>query len=168
MGKRRSVGSSSCFDRESAGFLVSTAIAFVLVCLSTAGQAQLLYGSLTGAVSDASGAAIDGAKVEALNVGTGVARTITTDSSGTYRFTELQEGTYKVTISNPAFATYIAENVSIAVNNVRRLDAQLKVASQKQEVNVNAEAQTLQTETAEVHTDLTSTVVASLPTAGSQ
>ena len=169
MGKRRSVGSSSCFDREPAGFFVSAAIAFVLVCLSpTAGQAQLLYGSLTGAVTDALCAAIDGAKVEALNVGTGVARTVTTDSSGTYRLSELQEGTYKVTISNLAFATYIAENVSIAVNNVRRLDAQLKVASQKQEVNVNAEAQTLQTETAEVHTDLTSTVVESLPTAGSQ
>jgi hypothetical protein len=98
--------------RELAGFFVSTAIAVVLVCLSpTAGQAQLLYGALTGAVTDASGAAIDGAKVEALNVSTGVARTVTTDSSGTYRFSELQEGTYKVTISNPAFAIYIADNV---------------------------------------------------------
>ena len=169
MGKRRSVGGSGCLHRKPVGFLVSTAIAVVLVCLSpTAGQAQLLYGSLTGVVTDASGAAIAGAKVEALNVGTGVTRSATTDGSGGYHFSELQEGTYRVTISNSGFATFIAENVPIAVSFVRRIDAQLKVSSQTQVLTVSAEAQALQTETAEVNTHLSSTVVENLPTAGSQ
>ena len=48
--------------------------------------AQVLYGTLTGTVSDQSGAAVPSAKVEALNVGTGVARSTTTDDRGNLHF----------------------------------------------------------------------------------
>ena len=66
--------------------------------LAGSAQAQVLYGSLTGNVTDASGAAVPGAKVEALNVGTGVSKQAVTDDRGTYLFSDLQPGTYKVTI----------------------------------------------------------------------
>src|SRR5262245_24125304 len=60
--------------------------------------AQVLYGSLTGNVTDQSGAAIPGAKVEARNVATGVAKTLTTDANGGYLFNDLQPGLYRITI----------------------------------------------------------------------
>src|SRR6516225_6961211 len=81
-------------------------LASLLVLLTAPwARAQVLYGSLTGGVTDASGAVVVGAKVTALEVQTGVTQETTTDSVGIYRLTTLQPGTYKVTISASGFAT---------------------------------------------------------------
>src|SRR5881397_2414490 len=77
-------------------------------------HAQVLYGSLTGNVTDASGSAVPGAKVEALNTATGIAKQSATDERGTYIFTDLQPGAYRVTISAPAFASRVQEGVAIS------------------------------------------------------
>ncbi|HMK28532.1 MAG TPA: TonB-dependent receptor [Terriglobales bacterium] len=135
---------------------------------STAALAQVLYGSLTGNVSDASGASVANAKVEALNQATGVSRDTTSDPSGIYRFVDLQPGLYKITISAPSFAVLINENVRIAANTVHRLDAQLKVAAQEQSVTVTGEAPLLQTDKADVHSEITGQQIQSLPTFGTQ
>jgi Carboxypeptidase regulatory-like domain/TonB dependent receptor-like, beta-barrel len=137
-------------------------VLLTLVCVGLL-QAQVLYGTLTGNVTDASGAAIVGAKVEALNTATGVLRTATTDAAGAYRFDAVQPGPYKVTISASKFATSQTNNVEVVVNNIRRVDAQLKVASQSQEVTVTAEAPMLQTDKADVHTDITTAQIENLP-----
>src|SRR3954454_22352777 len=79
--------------------------------------AQVLYGSLTGNVTDASGAAIPGVKVEAVNGATGAAKQSVTDEHGTYLFSDLQPGTYKVTIAAPAFSTRIFEGVTVSLNS---------------------------------------------------
>lgn len=70
-------------------------------------RAQVLYGSLTGTVTDSSGAAVPNVKVEAVNTGTGVVRVATTESTGSYSFNDLQGGSYKITFSAPAFRTTI-------------------------------------------------------------
>src|SRR6266571_4871974 len=67
-----------------------------LAALSTAARAQVLYGSLTGNVTDPSGAAVPGVHVEALNVKTGVTREAASDARGIYLFNELQPGTYQL------------------------------------------------------------------------
>src|ERR1700733_10998690 len=64
--------------------------------------AQVLYGTLTGTVMDASGAEVPGAHVEALEVSKGLARQASTDSAGIYEFTDLLPGTYTITISAPS------------------------------------------------------------------
>lgn len=131
-------------------------------------SAQVLYGSLTGTVTDASGAAISTAKVRVLNTGTGVVQESATDVNGIYRFSALQPGTYKVTISASGFATNVVGNLNVVVNEVRRVDAQLQVAGQQQTVTVTDEAPLLQTDKSDVHTDLTARAVDDLPSAGSQ
>lgn len=149
--------------------LATISFLLMLCCLSTvAVQAQVLYGSLTGTVTDPSGAAVPAAKVDALNTGTGITRSTTTNDAGVYNIPSLQAGNYKVTITSPKFASQVSDNVSIVVNNVRRVDAQLKVASQAQDVTVTAEAPTLQTDKADVHTDLSSQHVENLPTLSTQ
>jgi len=60
---------------------------------------------LTGNVTDASGGAVPGARVEALNAGTGIAKEAVTDDRGAYLFTDLQTGAYKLTVSAPSFRT---------------------------------------------------------------
>ena len=144
-------------------------LASLLVLLTAPwARAQVLYGSLTGGVTDASGAVVVGAKVTALEVQTGVTQETTTDSVGIYRLTTLQPGTYKVTISASGFATQETPDVRINVNEITRIMAMLKVGSETQTVTVTTEAALLQTDKADVHTDLTSQQIENLPTMGSQ
>jgi hypothetical protein len=138
-------------------------IALALGLLVGAGLAQVLYGTLTGNVTDPSGAAVAGAKVTVVNMNTGVTSESTVNEEGIYRLQALQAGIYKVTISAPNFASLVAENVNVPVNQVIRVDGQLRVAQQKDVVNVTAELPVLQTDKADVHTDLTARQIDSLP-----
>lgn len=143
--------------------------ALLLCCLlSGAAFAQVLYGTLTGNVTDPSGAVVAGAKVIAVNVNTGVTTEAAVNDEGVYRFQALQAGTYKVSISAPNFATQVSENVSVPVNQVVRVDGRLKLAQQSQTLTVTAEAPLLQTDKADVHTDLSTRQIEDLPTSGSQ
>src|SRR5579871_995330 len=96
--------------------------------LCSVAQAQVLYGSLTGNVTDPSSAAVPNAKIEIINVGTGVTRQASTDERGVYLFTNLQPGTYKITIAVPSFRTTVEENVLVNANEVRRVDRALQIA----------------------------------------
>ncbi|MGA2262220.1 MAG: TonB-dependent receptor [Acidobacteriota bacterium] len=131
--------------------------------LSAAAQAQILYGSLTGAVTDPSKATVPGASVEALNVGTGVAKQATTDERGVFLFTDLLPGIYRVTISAPSFSRVVTENVNVAANTVRRVDVQLQLAKTNEAITVEAGTATLQTDRADVSTQLAATQLATLP-----
>ena len=92
------------------------------------GHAQVLYGSLTGNVTDPSSAAIPGVKVTALNTDTGVSRQADTDTRGAYLFSNLQLGTYKVTVEAKGFQTTIVDQIAVKANEVRRVDIQAKIA----------------------------------------
>jgi len=130
--------------------------------------AQVLYGSLTGTVTDPSGAAVVGAQVTALAVQTGISQTAVTDSSGIYRFTTLLPGSYKVTIAGQGFSKQETPDVLIRVNEIARVDASLRVEGSTQSVTVTTEAPILQTDNADVHTDITSRQIENLPIMGSQ
>lgn len=144
--------------------------AFILALLFTAGTArgQVLYGSLTGTVTDSTGAVVAGAKVSAQNVQTGVVASATTDPDGIYRISNLQAGTYKVTIAAQGFANQQTAGVQVNVNEVARVDAQLKVGPATQQVVVTTQAPILQTDKADVHTDISSQQIENLPVMGSQ
>src|SRR5580700_9868737 len=86
-------------------FATLLASAVILLCGLNRTQAQVLYGTLTGNVTDSSGAAVPSAKVIALNEGTGINRQAVSDDHGVYVFHDLQAGSYKITVSAPSFAT---------------------------------------------------------------
>src|SRR5260370_36002813 len=94
-----------------------------LCILSSAANAQVLYGSLTGNVWDPSKALVPSARVEALNVKTGVVREATSDASGVYLFRELQPGIYKVTTTDPTFGPKADENLPVDTNTQTRVHA---------------------------------------------
>jgi hypothetical protein len=128
--------------------------------------AQVLYGSLTGTVTDPSGAVVNGAKVRSVEVQTGVTQEATTDSSGIYRFSTLLPGTYKVTISASGFGAQETPGVLVRANEIARVNAELTVTSATQSVTVPSEAPLLQTDKADVHTDLTAQQIENLPDMG--
>ncbi len=84
--------------------LIPLALLLLLAIATPRGvDAQVLYGSLTGNVTDQTGAVVNGAKAEARNIATGVSTIISADQRGSYLFSNLQVGVYKVTITAQGF-----------------------------------------------------------------
>ena len=145
-------------------------IAGVLTVLLTGSlresRAQVLYGTLTGNVTDPSNAAVPNVKVEASNTATGISRVATTDNAGAYVFNDLQAGVYRITYSAPSFRTLIQERVDIVTNAVRRVDIVLQVAQVSEAITVSGEAIALQTDRADVNVQIQQKQIANLPFTG--
>jgi hypothetical protein len=123
------------------------------------GRAQVLYGSVTGTVSDPTGAVVPGAKVLITNDQTELKRLATTDSAGEYRILDLPEGTYTINVTAPGFQAFKQTSLVVAIGQVNKQDLQLTVGSQTQEVTVQGSTEVLQTQKADVHTEITTFAV---------
>src|ERR1700727_100023 len=87
-------------------------LALIVLSLSTAGLAQELSATLTGTVSDASGAVVPGATIVVHSEDSGAdVRTVTTTSAGGFNITNLPAGRYSVTASYQGFQSFIAKDV---------------------------------------------------------
>ncbi len=148
------LGSLGCF---------SLTLAAVLV-LAPCSNAQVLYGSLTGNVTDTTDRSVPNARIEALNVATGIVRQVVTDDRGGFLISDLQQGVYKVTITAPSFGTVIEQGVTVDANTVRRVDARMQVAQVNQSVTVDATAVSLQTDRADVSAEIRPAQLTELPT----
>ena len=126
-------------------------------------SAQVLYGSIVGNVTDANGAVVPGAAVTATDQGTGVSKTTRTDQSGTYQFVDLQAGTYTLKVAVSGFKTFERRDLPVVTNNTTRTDVALEAGSMEQSVTITGEAPTLQTDRAEVRTDVTTKELENLP-----
>ena len=147
---------------------LALALALVVFLLPCAVHAQLLYGSLTGNVTDPTGAAIAAAKVEALNTGTGVHSETATDDHGLYRFSNIQAGPYTITVSAKSFATFVETSVQISNTEVRRVDVQLNISQTKSTVEVRADAVILQADKADIEAQITSQQITEIPVTGGE
>lgn len=148
------------------GWFVTFCASAALLC--PAATAQVLYGSLTGNVTDPATAAVPGAQVEALNLDTNVKSDTKTDERGVYRFTQLQSGLYKVTVTAPSFKNFIETNVQVQPNDVRRVDVHLLIATTSESVEVTADAVVLQTDKGDVHSEISTQEVEELPYNGTE
>jgi len=138
-------------------------LALLGIAIPFTAYSQVLYGTLTGTVSDQKGAVVPGATVEAHNLGTGVSKETTTDKNGGYQFSDLQPGLYNVTFTLGSFKTLIQEKVRIDANTSRRLDAEMQVADVKETVVVTQDVAPLQTERTDVNTQLQAVQITDLP-----
>ena len=128
--------------------------------------AQTLYGTLVGNITDPSGLPVTGATVTAVHSGTGLARETKTNERGGFLFSDLQPGSYDVTVRAGSFAPFTTTGLQISANAVTRSDAQLQMQSLTEEVTVAASAVTLQTDRAEVRSEIDTTQVNHLPVSG--
>jgi hypothetical protein len=103
--------------------------------------------TLTGAVMDASGSMVPGAKVVVINKATGVAISTTTTAEGTYYVPTLNPGTYRLQIEAGGFKQYVRDGVILRTAEMPRIDVQLEVGAVSESVNVTANASLLETET---------------------
>jgi hypothetical protein len=125
--------------------------------------AQALYGAIVGTVADQSGAPIPGATVTATNTGTGSKVDVVTDGDGNFAFRNLLPGSYDLGVSLSGFRELRSTGLRVTAGNPQRHDLKLEVGTVSEAVTVTAETTLLQTEKADLHTELTSKEVTSLP-----
>ena len=98
-----------------------------LFAFSTCVLAQTVGGTMTGAVTDPSGAVIPGVTVTITNVENGTSRSMLTNETGVYRAVSLQPGTYNVTADLPGFSTGQRRNVAVNVGSEITVEFQLAI-----------------------------------------
>ncbi|HJS99080.1 MAG TPA: TonB-dependent receptor [Terriglobales bacterium] len=106
--------------------------------------AQQITGSLRGTVTDPSGAVVQNAIVTATQAETGLGRSTTSRRDGTYLLPELPVGHYRLAVAARGFSKYVQEGISLNVNETATVPVRLVVGTEKQEINVQADAQLIQ------------------------
>lgn len=140
-----------------------TIVLAVFAVASARSEAQLLYGGLVGAVIDAQGGVVPGARVTVVNTETNLTRETTTDAQGQYSFANVQAGPYDVKVSLQGFKEAIRSRVPVTVGQISRVDLTLAVGALSEVVTVQSAAELLQTDKADTHTELKSTEITNLP-----
>ena len=120
-------------------------------------------GSLSGTVSDPTGAVIPKGTVTAEDVARGIRLSATVDANGQYRFTNLLPGTYDLTAQIPGFQTLLQKGVVITVGQVANLDFHLQVATTSSVVEVSAAPPVVETERGSQSNTITQQYIDDLP-----
>lgn len=137
---------------------------FVSTCaFATALTAQSITGSITGIVTDASGAVVPGANVTVVNVDTNARAAVQTDSSGNYTATLLPRGSYRVEVSATGFKRFVRDGIILQVQQTARIDIQLAVGEVAESVMVTADAARLETENATLGKVVDNRAIVNLP-----
>jgi len=144
-----------------ARFALYSFFALLLACSVAFGQT--ITGSVTGTISDPSGAAVIGATVTAINVDTGVQTPTTTNSAGVYTLRFLQPGHYKLSITSSGFSSTTAGPFTLEVGQEARVDAKLNLGSVNENVIVTAAAPILNSENPTTGDTITGTQATELP-----
>lgn len=137
----------------------------VLICGANVTLAQDVTATITGTVTDPSGAAIVGANVTAKSVERGTSFTAVSNDSGIYRISQLPVGNYDLRVEKTGFQTSLYPAFALVLNQVARIDVELKVGQVSQTVEVTGAAPMLKTETTQVDTVIDSATNDALPLA---
>jgi hypothetical protein len=123
-------------------------LALLVAICALAGSAwgQQVTATITGRVTDPSGAAVSGAKVTATSVERGIAYKDTTNTEGYYNLPNLLVGDYNVKVENAGFQTATQSNITLQMNQIAKMDFQLQVGNVQTLVEVTSAAPVLQTE----------------------
>ncbi len=126
-------------------------------------SAQVLTGTLTVTVTDASDAVVPGANVTITEVNSGHELKGTTDARGAYTFTSLSNGAYKLVVEHAGFAKSEIDRVNVYTSEATPVAVKLEVAKTGTEVVVQAEATVVQTESVELKNAVDSATLDTMP-----
>ncbi|MGD0479698.1 MAG: TonB-dependent receptor [Terracidiphilus sp.] len=149
---------------------ILTAIALVLTMgsfWSGNAAAQGLFGTIGGAVTDASGAVIPGATVKIINVSTNVETTITTNATGDYSASGLNPGIYRVEVSAKGFKNEVQNGIVLEVDGNPKASFKLQIGAASETVTVTGESTVMQTQTSSLGQTVDEEQLSDLPLSGS-
>ena len=143
-------------------FSLYTLAAVLAIALAMPAAAQN-WTSLSGLVTDPTGASVPNAAVELENTATGLKRMAQTDSLGSYVFTQVVPGEYTLTVKAEGFSTRVVQNLRLLVNNPATVNVQLEVGMVAETVAVTAEAVQLNTTDASIGNAISTRPILSIP-----
>ena len=120
-------------------------------------------GSITGIISDASGANIASAPVDIIHQATNTTEHVFTSAQGEYNAPNLAPGVYRIEVSAPGFRKFIEAGVTVTAGSTVRIDARLQLGQITESIQVDAQAAQLQTENARISTAVENKMVDDLP-----
>ena len=138
----------------------------LVLCFALSLAGQTITASITGTVTDPSGAVIPATKVTATNAGTNVSFVTNTNGEGLYNFPFLPVGNYNVAVEGAGFKKTVLGPFKLEVNQIARIDTRLEVGTPTETVEIRDIAPTLQTESTSTGESLGSTKLTSLPLNG--
>jgi hypothetical protein len=145
--------------------LVAFCTCATLLVLCVSSRAQQVTASITGQVTDPSGAAIVGAKVTATDTQRGTQYTAQTNGDGRYTISDILVGTYNVKVENPGFQSATVSNLTLELNQIAKLDFPLQVGNVSTSIEVTGAAPLLQTESTQLGQVIDSRTNTTLPLA---
>jgi hypothetical protein len=140
-------------------------LAFALALFPTGRLIAGVTASISGTVTDPSGAVIAGATVIATNLDTAVTTTVTTNAQGFYSFQELPLGKYSITVTQPGFKSYVQTGIVLDVNSALVIDVPLQVGQATEKVEVLSSALHVDTESTQMGEVITGKEMTDVPLA---
>jgi hypothetical protein len=138
----------------------------MMLCIVHA-KAQTITGSITGVITDAKGAVVTGAKVDAINAATGVVTSTTTNGAGIYSIRFLQIGKYKLSVEASGFSKADYGPFSLEIDQTAKIDLPLTVGAAAETVTVDSQMQPiLNTESATLGETFTENTINNIPLNG--
>jgi len=138
-------------------------LACVFLLALAAAFGQIGTSTLTGRVTDPTGAVVPGVAVTVVQVGTNFTFKAVTNSEGLYRVLSLQPGMYRLTFESAGFRRLVRENVELRTSDTLAIDAALEVGNVAESVEVTAATQLLETETSSSGAVVTGKTMYNLP-----
>jgi hypothetical protein len=151
--------------KTAACFLVFATLVFTPLLMVTA-RAQVAGATLSGTITDKSGAVIPQASISVKNIDTGITRTSATSAAGFYSVPNLLPGTYEIRTSASGFSSELKTGVTLTVGEQQVLDFTLQVGQTSQTVVVTTEAPTVELASSSISATVNSTTVRELPLNG--
>jgi len=149
----------------SAGFTLAFVVLIALVLGGYTARAQDVTATITGTVMDASGGAVVGATVTAKSVERGTIFKAESNEAGIYRITQLPVGSYELRVEKNGFQTSLYPAFALVLNQIARIDVQMKVGQVSETIEVTGAAPILKTEATLVDTIIDSKTNDALPLA---
>lgn len=143
--------------------LLNFTVLAVILLTSPAVWSQQVTAAITGRVTDPSGALISGAKVTATDTERGTIWRTVTNSEGIYDLPRVPVGTYSIKVEQQGFQAATQSNITLVLNQVARVDFQLKVGDVTTAVEVTTAPPLLQTDTTQVGSVMEARAIANLP-----
>jgi len=151
--------------RRSTAFFCSLLLFVAVTGAFHYGWSQEVTASITGTITDQSGAAVSGATVTATSQEQGLVYTATSNESGLYLIAHLPVGSYSLKIEKAGFASATRPPFVLTLNQVARLDVAMKVGQASESVEVTADAPIMKTEATQVDTIINAATNDNLPLA---
>ncbi len=167
---RHPLNRGACFGRSlaSIGAVLSCATVSLLLLAPAAVRAQSVTGTITGSVTDASGAVIPGATVKVTDTATGVTRNGASNAEGLFTFPELQPGVYSVQATAKGFSNAVRGGIELQINQTASIVIPLAAGAATETVEVNGVQPLLDTDSVSLGTVIGAQEAEDLPLDGRQ